>query len=297
MMHIGRLFMRERRHIMNSKVKNLFICLFIIIGLFASPAGAGLNFGGGLNVSGGFEAGKTNASICTLGDSLSFGAHETRGVGWREPLFDLLGASYIFVGNLQDRQDSGGVYYDQPEDRIQEPDFTNYGWHSGISGSETAHIEARVVSAVSESFQDVITERNITTLYIGINDIIQDGEGADNEADYVQNVVDIVRLYFAGNPNKELYVALIAPTDGTQSWIDTSVVVYNGLLDTALQTEQITYSNLYIVDIYTAFVNVSNCATIEDCIGQETQNSTVHFSDQGYQVAAQEFYEAIIANE
>src|SRR5690606_14762306 len=119
------------------------------------------------------------------------------------------------------------------------------------------------------------------------NDILtMSGTGTTEEriASYVANVEDIIEIIHAHDPTIRIFVALIVPN--TDDTVDARIVLYNATLKAMLQNYQSTKSNLYIVDMYSAFVSNPNWAT------EWFHADGIHPNDAGFRVMASKWSNA-----
>lgn len=268
--------------------------LIILLLLIASPTFAAMSLSG--LTGSGVVLSANEPSVLALGDSITMGQGEDGlwGTGYRGYLYPILGGYYEFVGNLYSRSYPVDTYL--PATAIDEPYFTQYGHHEGVSGEATAAVEARTLSVLGRALPKPVHPDSIVLLHVGTNDrtvIDTNGSGAgDGDATpSVQNVVDIINIIQAYDSNISIYVALIIPADyDVADWRYVVVDTFNTLLNSTLTGLGLT--GVYIVDMNAAFKNTSNCATIGDCM-----NNNLHPNNAGYKVMANTWATSILANE
>ena len=208
--------------------------------------------------------------LMPLGDSITRGSVD--GFGYRDHLQDFLGINkWDFVGPFA--HPASHATYDVD--------------HAGVSGQTTAQIEARTLSHLT-TYMVGNAANSIVLLHAGTNDVMtMPGTGTLEEriASYVANVEDIIEIIHAHDPTIRIFVALIVPN--TDSTIEARIELYNSTLKTMLQNYQTTKSNLYIVDMHSAFVNNPDWAT------EWFHTDGVHPNDAGFRVMASKWSNAI----
>ncbi len=176
-----------------------------------------------------------------------------------------LGDSITNIGAPYFESEIGSVNYDYVGN--QTTSETNHG---GVSGNYSHVIKGRILN---ETLNFTASKRAIL-IHAGTNDC----SNSVTTTDIVTHVTDMVDMIHDIYPNTDIHVALLIPS--TDSGINTNIIAFNSALDTALQTKQGTISNLYIVDMYTAFTDNVNYAT-------EYYTDTVHPNATGYGVMGQ----------
>lgn len=116
----------------------------------------------------------------------------------------------------------------------------------------------------------------------------------------VQNVVDTIALVKAYDSNIAVYVAKIIPI--LESNANVAVTTYNSELESAINAAIVAnnYSEVYIIDMHTPFNDVANCPILSDCFSYNIdtgRQDRLHPSDTGYEVMADTWAAAILANE
>lgn len=205
--------------------------------------------------------------LIPLGDSITEGYLSTEYWGYRKKLQILQGVSMRFEGAFTNNMSS---------------EFYSV-YHSGVSGETTDEIEARVQGELDTFFPTL--GKGVFLIHAGTNDLAASGQ----EQIATDNVEDMIDLIDAHNSDIDIYVALIIPNrDSTRN---NRIITYNGLLLTMLQGYS--KSNLYIVDINSAFLN----DTFGVCSGDWANNCMIddtHPNDTGYEgVIARQWYECL----
>lgn len=208
--------------------------------------------------------------LMPLGDSITRGSVD--GFGYRDHLQEFLGVN---------KWDFVGPFAHPATDPIYDVD------HAGVSGQSTTQIEARTLDHLN-TYMVGNAANSIVLLHAGTNDILtMSGTGTTEEriASYVANVEDIIEIIHAHDPTIRIFVALIVPN--TDDTVDARIVLYNATLKAMLQNYQSTKSNLYIVDMYSAFVSNPNWAT------EWFHADGIHPNDAGFRVMASKWSNAI----
>jgi len=205
--------------------------------------------------------------VLPLGDSITRGSGDSPVLfGYRDHLQDLLGlGNSSFVGPYTD-PDSDATY-----------DVA----HDGVGGDDTLNILARIESDLDVYLPAPNDQGNIVLLMIGTNDI-KDGFV---EGDTVDNVETIISAINTHDPSIDVYVALITPS--TDADWNADFTSYNAALVTRLETLRASKSNLYYVDINTAF-KTCNGGSWTGCL-----SDTLHPTDAGYQILANTWFACI----
>lgn len=210
------------------------------------------------NVSIGNVSIASKSRIVCLGDSITFGANDADGWGYRDHLQDLLGPGvYEFRGQLNDPTGSLNGYYNN---------------HEGYSGYTTGQILALLSNILLRDIPLPSATNSKILIHLGTNNITGD------QAASVSELVTIINTIHSYDPSIEIYVALIIPNRFAP--FIPLVISYNGLLLTSLNTLQSSISNLYIVDQFSAMTD--NCSPLSACYG----GNNTHPDDTGYQVMA-----------
>jgi lysophospholipase L1-like esterase len=175
--------------------------------------------------------------LLSLGDSISSGTYQNE-------LQDILGiGEFDFIGSKK----TNNYFFPYDID------------HEGNPGYRTSQIESLLDNyLITYMTTEISTAENIVLLHIGTNDItstIPTNEIVDN----VEDIIDIINSF---NSSISVYVALIIPRIGATH------ETYNTALNTMLENYQITKTNLYIVDMNSAFVN----DTFNDCNSNWEEN-------------------------
>jgi lysophospholipase L1-like esterase len=148
--------------------------------------------------------------------------------------------------------------------------------NEGISG-ETS-------SEAAQRFLDVIVDADIVLLMIGINDFIVPANcvipyACDpiSQTEYMMDVALLSKI--------TLLVSTVTParSNGTVSKINSNIIAHNGMLST-LATEK----EVVLVDNYSAILANGGNSLYSD--------KAVHFTDQGYEIIAQQWFDALIKN-
>jgi lysophospholipase L1-like esterase len=165
--------------------------------------------------------------ILPLGDSITHGYYNGFTVqnSYRKELKNLLDAAGYttdFVGSLTD-----GDFTDNQHEGHD-------GWHADETGS-TNDILGRVAEWLSETDEDIVL------LHVGTNDILANGEDADE-------VSDILDEIFATNSDITVVVALIIKADASYSWTG-DVSIYNSNLNTMAQARIAGGDDIIVVDM------------------------------------------------
>lgn len=189
----------------------------------------------GVSVGGTSINGDTGEDLLMpLGDSITLGSGNAgTWYGYRDYLQDELGiGTYDFVGSYKSPSSSGTYDVD----------------HSGIGGDDSQRVINRLPAELIASLQNASISSKVL-LMIGTNDYA--AGLAPFPSTSVSNIENIISMIDTFNPNIEVYVALIIPTKTGASW----PVTLNTSLKPMLETYQESKSNLYIVDMYSAFIN------------------------------------------
>lgn len=197
---------------------------------------------------------KRKPKLMLLGDSITLGTGNTP-FGYREYLQDdLLPLKYDFVGQ----------YTDPDTDPDHDVD------HSAVSGDDRTDIASRISSELTTHFPDYNSD-DVIVIFTGTNDTLGAAPPYTTHADYIEtNIIDVIHAH---NPDINVYVVLIPPTThGTnQSRIDT----WNTAISTMVSGSSKT--NLSTINVHDSFENVSNCATVGDCLADSLHpNATGH---------------------
>ena len=212
--------------------------------------------------------------LVTMGDSLTTGDGSTDDWGYRKNLQEYMSLSTTFRGEENDPNPNNDAPYIE--------------FHSGVGGEDAADIEARMQTNLDNHLSDSAADKGIVLLHSGSNDDKSTAGGRETARDNVEDTIDLIHAH---NANIDVYVALITPRNAAD---DTDYVLFNGILNTMLETYQETKSNLYIVDMHTAFTE----DTWGFCSGDYSANcfaDTNHLNDTGYQAMARQWFECILS--
>ncbi len=226
---------------------------------------------------------KYGRRMLCIGDSITWGTGQTNQWSYRQQLQADLGIGlFQFVGS----------HAAPPTD----PNY--YVFHEGIGGDCTADVLARIDAALDRYLPTPNLPVSAVLLHIGTNDV-KSGTGCGvTEAQAVSNVADtglttasIVGKIHAHDPNLQVYVALIIPSTNVTS--DANFTSYNTALNTRLTSLQSTKTNLFIVDMNSAFRNTANCASVAACV----DDTVSHPNDAGYVVMGDTWYAALVSHQ
>lgn len=217
--------------------------------------------------------------LCFLGDSITRGSNDdtcqgqpqagptTTCFGYRDHLQDLIGVGiYDIVGDF--KEPATNPTYDVD--------------HAGVPGQKTSQILARLPAILSNKFVGPVPAGSIFLIHAGTNDIRTGG----SQTTAVNNVLAMINQINNHDPNITIYVALITP-------LSTATTNYNTALKAALETRQLTKTNLHIVNMEAAMRNLANCSpTYVACMSDGLHpDDTLPYS--GYQVMANTWYSCL----
>ena len=212
--------------------------------------------------------------LMPLGDSLTAGDGSTHEMGYRKKIQDLLGVdTYQFVG-----PDSRGVLSDYQSE------------HTGKIGFGTESLKAFVTTEMPAYFGPK-DRKGIILLMVGTNDFLAAAFNVKNSVKNIMEMVDFIDQY---NPRIKIYVACPIPIAFKEpsflayrtppaGLTEDTFPVFRKELISSLAMRKRTKSNLYIVDMYSAFVNDETGL----CYGNYKINCLVdgvHPNDAGYDV-------------
>lgn len=131
---------------------------------------------------------------------------------------------------------------------------------------------------VSADFSDIIDGADVVLIMVGTNDLGSLGTSGDSEpVDYIESMIDR-----AQRVNTVPIVSTVTPQFGCLVDYDSRIRNLNAQIY-ALAAWQ----DIQLVDNYQAIFDYGGSILYSDC---------VHFNDQGYNVIAEQFYNAIVAN-
>jgi lysophospholipase L1-like esterase len=202
--------------------------------------------------------------LATWGDSITFGVHSHT---YEYYLNQMLPAGvYTFVGDFV----TG--------------DATGHLPTEGVSGNTTYGLNHQTPSVLQtffspRSYGPATGTHSIILIQIGTNGSL------------VSDIQSVITAIYNTDPNIDIYVALIIPkTDaGQTTCINNTTFGAGGSLLTQLQTDQSTMPNLHIVDLASAFLADSSCATDYFLNGD-----IMHPSDAGNNFMASIWYNCIM---
>jgi len=241
--------------------------------LFLTPC-----FSEGINVSGTNNSGvkwcEADKILLTVGDSLTFGTGSTNSWSYRKKLQIHQDVEYAFVG-----------IYDDP---ASDPVYSVL--HSGFPGADTYYMETTILPASIGFFVDGGDPTNsIIIIHAGTNDVLSTTAGREGARDNIEDMIDYVDAY---NPDISVYISLIAPAEIAGRFVFADVVTFNGILKTMLDAYKASKSNLYYVDIHTAFT----ADTYGYCSGDWYANcmyNDSHPNNDGYSTMADQYNDCI----
>jgi len=212
-----------------------------------------------------------------IGDSITKGTAGGDNFGFRDHLQDELTGNYDFVGEFSDP--------------VSDPTYDVN--HSGVDGDASTEMLVRVTANYDTYMSGVNGDNSIAIIHAGTNDIYDAGGGdggdkvvTDAEIDTaVANVKSLVDFLHGKNPDVQVYVALIIPS--TDNDWNANFVRFNTDLSVMLAAH--TKTNLYEVDMHTAFTDVAGWAT-------SLMADIWHPTDTGYQLMADMWSSAINTN-
>jgi lysophospholipase L1-like esterase len=204
--------------------------------------------------------------VMPAGDSITTGVGDSNSFGYRDHLITRLGfGSVNFVGTF--RSPASAYTFDLDNE--------------GLGGDRADQLEARLPYALVTAMPTPNPAGSKVLVHIGTNDL---GQGVANST-IVQNVDDIVDIIDSYDPSISVYVALIVPN--TNSADDALITSFNSALAARVAQLQATKSNLYLVDMNSAFKQ--NASWRSTYFADE-----VHPNDAGYQVMAAEWERLIL---
>jgi lysophospholipase L1-like esterase len=207
--------------------------------------------------------------VMAIGDSITRGSGDSDIFGYRDHLDFLLGVGdHEFVGSIRNP--------------TQHPSYDVD--HEGVGGDRTDQVEARLTAALSAHMPVPNPAGSRLLLHVGTNDM-QDRLPIDGAVD---NVEDIINMIDAHDPSINIYVALIIPA--TIAADDDVFTDYNDALKARVNDLAVTKTNLFLVDINSAFKANPFWAT-------EYMDDAFHPNDTGYAVMAEAWADSIAANE
>jgi len=223
----------------------------------ATPAGAGPSESDG------------RPRVMAVGDSITQGAGDSDGFGYRDHLEFLLG-----VGE----QEFVGTYRDPTSHPSYDVD------HEAVGGETTDQVQARLPAALSAHLPKPNPTGSRLLLHIGTNDM-QDRLPVDAVVDNVEQIINMVHAH---DPSISIYVALIIPS--TLAEDDAVITDYNNALAARVSSLHATKSNLFIVDMNAAFKQNPFWQTAY-------MADAFHPNDAGYEVMANAWAQGIATNE
>lgn len=205
--------------------------------------------------------------LLPLGDSITAGADSSDSFGYRKPLDILLTKNnFHFIGSVGNPSGYNS--------------YQTLG--SGISGDHTDDISTRLSSDLLKYFPNRFN-RCVVLIHAGTNDVIN----GTPEATTVSRIQTMIDNIVAVSPNISIYIAKIIPT--TDAGNDIKTTSLNAAIATMVIAYQATKSNLYLIDQNAAFKADANWAV-------DYMTNSVHPNDAGYQVMANTWYAAMVAN-
>lgn len=225
-------------------MRKIFVLLFL---LFSFCSEASIIQKGSVSVTGIMYQSTPEAGgqprILTMGDSNTAGqgGFPERLCAYRCDLQDTVGVGvYDMVGDFQ--SPSSDPTYDVD--------------NSGVGGETTAQIEARVADDLDTYLLPCVSG-DVIVLNGGTNDGLLDTQGERDAArDNIEDMIDLVESFNTTNGcNVKIIVATIIPVKTGSSIALADVASYNEEVKTMVEGRQTTNSNLYISDVYTAFVS------------------------------------------
>ncbi|MGH8246589.1 MAG: GDSL-type esterase/lipase family protein, partial [Gammaproteobacteria bacterium] len=203
-----------------------------------------------------------------VGDSITRGSGDPNIFGYRDHLQALLGVgTRAFVGTYQEPVSNPVLDID----------------HEGIGGNLTADVKARLPAALAAHMPVPNPAGSRVLLHIGTNDMRLDM----SQSAAVDNIEAIIQIIDAHDPTIAVHVALVVPIPPPE--IDHRINLFNAALRTRLEQLHANKSNLFIVDMNTAFKQNPSWGTQYIADG-------VHPTDLGYQVMAGQWKLSIDAN-
>ncbi len=194
--------------------------------------------------------------IMPLGNSITEGVGSTDGSGYRLPLYNLLtnaSVTFDFVGGLQ----HGNVLPDKD--------------HEGHAGFKADDLQ--VANYLSANPADVIL------LEIGTNDI-SSNESATQVRDDIEAILDAI---FAQNPSARTYLSTTIPRRDNKQPVTASL---NALLPALVSSKVASGQDVVLVDIAASILADPNWQTT-------LMDDDKHPNDAGYEIMAQEWFNAI----
>ncbi len=194
--------------------------------------------------------------IMPLGNSITEGIGSTDGSGYRLPLYNFLtnaNVSFDFVGGLQ----HGNVLSDK-----------DHEGHAGIKADDL-----QVTNYLTANPADVIL------LEIGTNDI-SSNESATQVRDDLEAILDAI---FAQNPSARTYLSTTIPRRDNKQATTESL---NALLPALVSTKVANGQDVVLVDIAARILSETNWQTT-------LMDDDKHPNDQGYEILAQEWFNAL----
>jgi lysophospholipase L1-like esterase len=163
-----------------------------------------------------------------------------------------------------------GGYPRMLEEKLRATRYNVIVRNNGIPGAHAWEINA--------DFSDFIEGADIVLIMVGTNDLGSLGTAGDSEpVDYIESMIDR-----AQRVNIIPIVSTVTPQFGCLVDYDSRIRNLNSQIY-ALAAWQ----DIQLVDNYQAILDYGGSILYSDC---------VHFNDQGYNVIAEQFYNAIIAN-
>jgi len=156
--------------------------------------------------------------------------------------------------------------------------------HAGVSGEDASQIESRVLSNITTYLPSSSPLGRSVILSSGGNNPQNNGTQRQTFVDDVIDIIDIIDGY---DSTIDVYVTTVIPAG------DNSLTpLTNDLLIPALEARQLTKTNLYIVDIYTAFVS----DTYSLCSGSYSNClfDGLHPNDAGYKTMGNQIGDCVL---